>query len=148
MAKRAEIIGMKELEKAMKRLGQVPQRVATKAARAGATIALRSARKKARVLTGEMKRGIIMKGERRSVIGKKVYDIMMDPAKNDIFVRLTADGKRFYYPASMEYGFLTADGRKVPGTYFLRDSVADNAGAIEQKVVSVAGKEIDKALKG
>ncbi|GJM84318.1 hypothetical protein HMSSN139_68140 [Paenibacillus sp. HMSSN-139] len=141
-----DIIGMKELERSFKRLGKVPQTVATKSAKAGATIALKAARDNAPVDTGQLKAGIILKGERRVKVGKKMYDVMIDPAKNDVFAKISKDGKRAYYPASQEYGFMTADGGYVPGYHYLRKSITENARAIESKIVEVAGKAIDKAL--
>lgn len=148
MAKKFEVKGMKELEKALKKLEKVPQRVATKSAKAGATIAYKAAKAGAPVDDGDLVQGIILKPERRVKAGKKMYDIMMDPNKNDIFVKTTASGIRYYYPASQEYGFMTVDGGYVPGYHFLRRSIVDNAQAIESKIVEVAGKEVDKALKG
>lgn len=145
MARKSEIVGMKELERAMKRLGKVPQTVVTKAARAGATIAHKAAKANAPEDTGDLKGGIIMKPERRTKMGKKVFDIKLDPAKNDIFVKETKSGVRYYYPASMEYGFMTVDGGYVPGYRYLRRSITDNIVAIETRVVSVAAKAIDKA---
>ena len=146
MAKKSDIIGMKELERSIKKLGRVPQTVATKAASAGARIALKAAKRNAPVESGALKGGIIMKGERRVKVGKKMYDIMMDPSKNDVFVKTSADGKRSYYPASQEYGFMTVDGGYVPGYQFLRKSITENSREIENKIVEVAGKAIDKAL--
>jgi HK97 gp10 family phage protein len=146
MAK-SEIEGMKELQRAIKRLGKVPQKTVTKAARAGANIALKAARAKAPVDTGDLRKDIILKGERRTKAGKKVYDVMMDPQKNHLFVKMSADGKkRYYYPASQEYGFMTVDGGYIPGYRFLRKSIEDNAAEIEKKVVGTLSKEIDKEL--
>lgn len=147
MAKKSEIVGMKELERSIKKLGKVPQTVATKAASAGARIALKAAKNNAPVETGALKGGIIMKGERRVKVGKKMYDIMMDPSKNDIFVKISKEGKRSYYPASQEYGYMTVDGGYIPGYQFLRKSITENSRAIESKIVEVAGKAIDKALQ-
>ncbi|GBF73213.1 hypothetical protein PA598K_01498 [Paenibacillus sp. 598K] len=138
---------MKELERAMKRLGKVPQTIVTQAARAGATIPLRASKANAPEDTGDLKSGIIMKKERRTKIGKAVYDIMMDPAKNDIFVKTTKDGTRYYYPASMEYGFMTVDGGYVPGYRFLRRGLVENVTRIESRVIEVAGKAVDKAWR-
>lgn len=144
----SDIKGMKELERMFKRLEKVPQTVATKSARAGATIALRAARKYSPVDTAELQKGIILKKERRVKVGKAVYDVMMDPAKNDIFVKETKDGKRYYYPASMEYGFLTVNGEYVPGYHFMRNSLTDNAAAIEKKVIDTAKKSVEKIIGG
>ncbi|MNW47999.1 hypothetical protein D3C74_253480 [compost metagenome] len=131
-----------------RQLGRIPQTVATKSARAGATIALRSARAKAPVDTGELKSGIILKRERRVKVGKAVYDVMMDPAKNDIFVKTTADGKRYYYPASQEYGYIAPDGSYIPGFHYLRDALEDNKTTIENKVIDTAKKTVEKIMRG
>lgn len=143
-----KVEGMKELERMFKQLERVPQTVATKSARAGATIALRDAKANAPIDSGELKSGIVLKRERKVKAGKAVYDVMMDPAKNDIFVKTTADGKRYYYPASQEYGYIAPDGSYIPGYHFLRDSIEDNVNAIEQKVIDTAKKTVEKILKG
>lgn len=143
---RETIVGMKELERSIKRLGKVPQSVVTKAALGGARIALKAAKANAPEDSGELKRGLIMKAERRVKIGKKVYDIMMDPAKNDLFVKVSKSGKRSYYPASQEYGFMTVDGGYVPGYRYMRRSLTENARAITNKMVQEGAKAIDKAL--
>jgi len=146
MAKRVkfEIEGMEELEKTIRKLGKLPQKCVTKAAKKGAQIALKAAKQKAPFLTGALEEGIILKGEKTRRKGKKVYQVTMNPAMNDVFVKTTKDGKRYYYPASMEYGFMTRDGGYVPGYHYLRDSLVDNKERIEKTVVDVLAKEIDK----
>lgn len=148
MAKILKIEGMEELQRAFRQLGKVPQTAATSSARAGARIVLKSAKVKAPEDSGDLKRGIILKKERRTVQGKAVYDVMMDPAMNDVFVKVSKDGKRSYYPASQEYGFLTVNGGYIPGYHFLRDSIVDNKNAIERKVLETAKKYVEKALRG
>jgi HK97 gp10 family phage protein len=147
MARKDTLIGFDDLMRDFERLGKVPQSAATRAAQAGGRIALKAAKALAPVDTGELRDGIILKGEKNRVRGKKVYDVMMDPAKNDIFVKTTKDGKRYYYPASQEYGYLTVDGQYIPGYGFLRRAVDDNAEQIEKKILEVAGREVDKALR-
>lgn len=147
MARRNGIEGMAELERLFGRLGKVPQTVATKSARAGGSIALKAAKANAPEDTGDLKRGIILKRERSKVKGKAVYDVTIDPTMNDVFVKISKDGKRSYYPASQEYGFLTVDGRYVPGYRYLRRAIDDNQAQIEIKVLETAGKEVDKALR-
>lgn len=139
-----EIEGMKELERTIRKLGQLPQKCVTPAARKGARIALKAARANAPWETGELSNGIVLKGERARKKGKKVYQVTLDPAKNDIFVKETKDGKRYYYPASMEYGFITRDGGYSPGFHYLRDALVDNKTAIERTVVDELAKQIDK----
>ncbi len=146
MAKRVkfEIEGMKELERTIRELGKLPQKCVTKAAKKGAQIALKAAKQKAPFLTGALEEGIILKGEKTRRKGKKVYQVTMNPAMNDVFVKTTKDGKRYYYPASQEYGFITKNGGYVPGYHYLRDSLVDNKERIEKTVVDVLAKEIDK----
>lgn len=144
-----KIDGMRKLEKTFQKLGKVPQTVATKAARAGATVALRATRANIpEGETGELKKGLILKKERRTVQGKAVYDVRFDPKKNEVFVKTSKAGKRSYYPASQEYGFLTKSGGYVPGYRFMRRGITEHRIPIITKMVSVAGKEIDKALRG
>lgn len=146
MARENRIEGMEELERAIAGLGKVPQNAVTKAARSGANIALKAARAKSPIDTGNLKKGIILKGERRSVPGKKVYDVEIDPAMNDVFVKVSKAGKRSYYPASQEYGFFARDGSYIPGFHYLKNSIEDNAEVIENRIIEVFSQEIDKQI--
>ncbi|MDD9266054.1 HK97-gp10 family putative phage morphogenesis protein [Paenibacillus sp. GCM10023248] len=145
MARRGDIDGLRRLERDMRRLGQVPQKVANKAARAGAAIARKAAKSNAPVDTGQLKKGVIMKAERKVKPGKKVYGVMIDPKMNDVFVKLSKTNKRSYYPASQEYGW-TTNGHYTPGYRYLRHAIENNADKIEKQVIQTAGKEIDKIL--
>ncbi|WP_028609732.1 HK97 gp10 family phage protein [Paenibacillus harenae] len=144
---RTSIEGMDELESMIRQLEKVPQKVVTKAAQAGARIALRSAKADAPVDTGDLKSALVMKPERKRKPGKKMYNIKLDPAKNDLFVKESKAGKRSYYPASQEYGFKTVNGGYIPGYRYLRKSIEDNESAIESKIVDVAVREIDKIMR-
>ena len=159
-----KIEGMKELEKSIKLLEKLPQTCVTKAAKKGATIALKSARGSAPVDSGNLRKGIVIKGERVNAKGKKVYDVKMDRAMNDIFQKTAVNVKQLrmyhghsrktkdpryeaktsYYPASQEYGFKTVNGKYIPGYGFLRKSIADNENKIENTIVETLSKEIDK----
>jgi hypothetical protein len=149
MAKGFKIEGMKELEKAIKKLGQVPQKAVTPAARKGMNIAIKDARIKAPVDTGEIKDGMKLIGEKAKGKGKKVYRIVFDRAKNNVFQKKNEEGKvTGYYPVSQEYGFFARNGRYVPGFHFAEKSLTQNANKIEKNIVDEMGKQIDKALKG
>lgn len=145
MARKTKLEGFGDLEQAFKELGKVPQTIATQSARAGAGVALSAAKRNAPKDTGNLKSGIIMKRERRVKVGKTVYDVMMDPSKNDLFVKVSKGGKRAYYPASQEYGFLTVNGGYVPGKRYFRRAIMDNVAEIEQRALDKAGTAIDKA---
>lgn len=147
MARKSRIDGMGSLERTFKQLGKVPQSAATKSARAGATIPHKDAKSKAPVDEGDLKQGIIMKRERSRIKGKAVYQVTMDPRMNGVFVKISKNGKRSYYPASQEYGFLTVDGRYIPGYRYMRRAADDNERVVEKKILDVAGKEVDKALR-
>ncbi|WP_236293090.1 HK97-gp10 family putative phage morphogenesis protein [Paenibacillus allorhizoplanae] len=138
---------MRQLERDMRRLGQVPQKVATKAARAGAAIARKAAKANAPVDTGQLKKSLIMKAERKVKPGKKVFGVMPSPHMNDVLVKISKRGKRSYYPASQEYGW-TTNGHYTPGYRYLRHAIENNDDKIEKAVIETAGKEIDKILRG
>lgn len=137
----------KQLQKSFKILGKVPQSAVNKAARVGGRIALKAAKANAPEETGDLKSGIILKKERKQKAGKTVYDVLIDPNMNDVFVKMTSNGKRYYYPASQEYGFMTVNGGYIPGFRYLRNALEDNYKPITDKVVDVLAKEVDKALK-
>ncbi|MEH7391770.1 HK97 gp10 family phage protein [Bacillus sp. JJ1474] len=145
-----KIEGMKELQKSIKKLGEVPQKVVTPAARKGMNVALKAAKKGGWVdQTGQMRKGMKLVGERSKHKGKKVYQVVFDRAKNDVFQKKNAEGEvTGYYPASQEYGFYTKDGRYIPGFHFLENSLEENSGTIEKTIVDEMSKQIDKVLEG
>lgn len=149
MAKKSEIEGMKELRKLLKKLGDVPQKVVTPASRKGMNIVLKDARKSAPKDTGQLKKGIILKGEKSKNKGKKVYRIAFDPKMNNIFQKKDKDGKVIgYYPVSQEYGFFTKNNKYIPGFRFVHNAFNSNYNRIEKTIVKEMSKNIDKVLKG
>lgn len=144
-----KIEGMKELEKSMKKLGEVPQKYVTAAARKGMNISLKSAKAKAPIEDGYLKNGMKLIGEKSKTKGKKVYRVVFDRDKNDIFQKKNSKGEiTGYYPISQEYGFFARNGRYIPGFHFIEKSLTENAGSIEKKIVDEMGKNIEKALGG
>jgi hypothetical protein len=140
-----KIDGMDNLQKTIKKLGDLPQKCVSTAVRKAILIPKRAAKLGGWIdQTGYMRKGIITKAEKTRVKGKKVYDVEMDPKMNDVFVKMSKDGKRAYYPASQEFGFRTRNGGYVPGFHFLRNSLEDNARKVEKEMVDVLSKEIDK----
>lgn len=146
---RYKIEGMKELKKSIDKLGKVPQKCVTPAAKKGMNIAFKSAKSNAPIETGALKKGIKLAGEKARVKGKKVYRIVFDRAMNDVFQKKNKKGKvTGYYPVSQEYGFFAKNGRYIPGFHFVQKGLNDNANAITKKIVDEMGKNIDKALEG
>jgi HK97 gp10 family phage protein len=141
---RAEIRGMRELQQTIKELGKLPQKCVTKAARNGAKIAQKDAKINAPVDQGNLKRGIVLRPEKSRTQGKKVFQVTFNRNMNEFFVKVSKDGKRAYYPASMEYGYFAKNGRYIPGYRFMRKSIDNNEQLIEDAMIDVLAKEIDK----
>lgn len=142
-----KVEGMKELEKSLKKLGRVPQKHVTASARKGMNVALKDSKANAPYDTGTLKKGIVMKGEKAKVKGKKVYRIVFDSAMNDVFQKKNKEGKvTGYYPVSQEYGFFAKNGRYIPGYRFISDSLIDNTSKIEKTIVSEMKKKIDAEI--
>jgi len=57
----------------------------------------------------------------------------MDKAKNDVFVKFTKDGKRYYYPASIEYGHGDPKKGERP---FLRIALKKKRTAVRKHIAS------------
>jgi len=147
MAVKFKIEGMKELQKSMKKLGKVPQKHVTSSARKGMNVSLKDARANAPYDTGALKKGIVLKGEKSKLKGKKVYRIVFDRAMNDVFQKPNKEGKiTGYYPVSQEYGFFARNGRYIPGYRFISDSLTDNVSQIEKTIVSEMRKKIDAEI--
>ena len=140
--------GMKELQKSIKKLGEVPQKCVTPAAKKGMNIALKAAKPLTPVEEGNLKKGLKLKGEKSRLKGKKVYQVTFSSSMNDIFVKVSKDGKRSYYPASQEYGYFAKNGRYIPGFHFLKKSLSNNSSSITKKIIYEMSKNIDKALEG
>jgi hypothetical protein len=138
---------MKELQKSILRLGKLPQKCVTKAAKKGGSVVLRAAKQKAPIDTGALRRGLKLKGEKTKVKGKKVYEVTFDKEMNNTFVKESKAGNRSYYPASQEYGFKTKNGGYIPGYHYLRDSAVENKQAVETTIVETLSLEIDKVMK-
>lgn len=142
-----KIEGMGELKKSLKKLGEVPQKHVTTSARKGMNIALKQSRSTAPYLSGDLKKGIKLVGERPKPKGKKVYRIVFDRAMNDIFQKPNKEGKiTGYYPVSQEYGFFARDGRYIPGFRFIHASLTDNVSKIEKTIVNEMKKKIDAEI--
>lgn len=141
------IEGMEELERSLRKLGKVPQKHVTSTSRKAMNISLKDARANAPYDTGALSKGMKLKGERSRFRGKKVYQVIFDPAMNDVFQKKNAAGKVIgYYPVSQEYGFFAKDGRYIPGYRFVSDSLSDNVRKIEKTIVTDMKKKIDTEI--
>ena len=147
MAVKFKIEGMRELQKSLKKLGNVPQKHVTSSARKGMNVVLRDAKQNAPRDSGALKKGSILQGERSTTKGKKVYKVVFDPKMNDTFQKKNAEGDvTGYYPISQEYGFFARNGRYIPGFKFVHNALENNAGKMAKTIVETMKKKIDSEI--
>lgn len=121
----AELTGIEVLEKL-----RMDKTVTSRFVETAAGSLMATVRTNAPCRSGNLRRGIVASpwDEKTAVPGKIVREVYFDYAMNDTFVKYSKSGKRYYYPASQEYGYRIANsgnGARVPGKYFMRDSVIE-----------------------
>jgi hypothetical protein len=70
-----------------------------------------------------------------------------DKAYNEQLAKTSKGGKRSYYPASQEFGWIKKDGTKVPGKHFIRDAGDSNEGKFQKTVIDTMMVKIAKEWK-
>lgn len=136
--------GLDEVLKMLKNVEDLPQKCVNKSARNGAKISQIDAKNNAPFLTGDLEKGIILKAEKTTKKGKKVYQVTFDSAMNDVFQKTNKEGKvTGYYPASMEYGWIMSNGMKHEGLHYMKNSIDKNSEKIENTMVKVLTDEVD-----
>jgi hypothetical protein len=144
-----EIIGLLELESQFARIGKMPKKHLTSAAKAGMKPILVDAKANAPIgETGVLKKSIKAIMETPNKRNKTVYRAWYDPKYTDHFRKPTTGvyGGRTpyaYYPASVEYGFKTAKG-KIKGQYSMNWAVQKNEQSSVQIVVDKLHEAIDE----
>lgn len=139
----------------LKKTEKLPQKIVTSSVNKGTTVVRRTVLGGVPVDTGALKRGIVRHAEKTKIKGKKVNDLMFDPAMNNIFQKHIknpgeAGGKRptGYYPASMEYGFLTRSKgggySYVPGYHFMRIAAENSHEPFNRTVIKDAADKLEK----
>lgn len=117
---------------------------------------------------GNLQAGIVVTGPENSWFGQSfAYDVRMAPNMDQQFARYTKDGKRYYYPASQEYGFYTREPeaipkeikkspacrgrvssrRRVPGKYFMRTAARVTYDPFVEHVTDVVNDIIKEAAE-
>lgn len=141
----------RRLSRTVEKLGGLPQKCVTKAARKGGNLVLKAVRQKAPADTGDLKRGLRLKAEKTRVKGKKVYDIVFDAGMNDVFQKPIQNpgeaggrSKTAYYPASMEFGYFARNGRYIPGYHFMRGAAEESEESAAGVTVQVLSDELEK----
>ena len=147
-----------ELSDVRKEMDSISRIVQTAAGTLAARIHTNAPRK-----TGDLIEGIIPSPweENSAYPGKIVRQVYMDSGMNDTFVKVTKNGKRYYYPASQEYGFRIANRStltpqqaatyktsaartKVPGKYFMHDTFMEYAPVFMEDVAKYVYKVVSK----
>lgn len=126
---RVDISGIKELNKKVGIIKKDLFGALGEAVLAGSDIVKDAAKERARKKTGELAEGIVS-----TVTWDKKAPIAfagagMDKAKNKIFVKYSANGKRYYYPASIEYGHPGA-----PAYPFMRPAMDENKSKVRKAI--------------
>ena len=113
--------------------------------------------------SGDLIEGIIPSPweENSAYPGKIVRQVYMDAGMNDTFVKVAKNGKRYYYPASQEFGFdianrstvtpqqaaayqVTARRKRVPGKFFMNDTFVEYIPAFAEDVEKFIEKVVTK----
>lgn len=142
-----------DLADVRKEMTQIQRIVQSSAASLAVLIRTNAPRK-----TGNLIKGIVPSPweEKSAYPGKIVRQVYMDAGMNDIFVKVTKSGKRYYYPASQEFGFRIARrstisrrntpsrSAKVPGKFFMRDTFIAYVPGFVSKVEDFVGEVTGK----
>lgn len=113
--------------------------------------------------SGDLIKGIIPSPweENSAYPGKIVRQVYMDAGMNDTFVKIAKNGKRYYYPASQEFGFeiaqrstltpqqaaaykVSARRKRVPGKFFMNDTFIEYSPAFAEDVAKFVDKVVAK----
>lgn len=141
--------GLEELQKQFERIGKMPKKYLTRAAKAGSDDPLKAAKTSApRGKTGFLKKGLERKMETPNKRNKSVYRIRWSPKYTEQYLKPTTGkygGKTpyAYYPHSVEYGYKAKHGH-VAGQYFVAKAIERTQGSSLQKIVDSLGKSIDE----
>ena len=161
MSAEAVTIDTTDVEKMIKmlgRLGKSPQKAINKGTSKAALMLKRKTRAAAPVLTGTLRKNIVVKAEsNRGRKGRKVREITFkggEEANAELQRPIQSPGKlggknpKAYYPASQEYGFLArAPGggvQYIPGKYFMRDTADANEAEAKEQMTESTMKELER----
>ena len=145
MSNNTDFSDLERLKSSLLRVGKLPQKCVTKAAKKGGNVVMKAVKSKAPVDTGTLKSGLKMKAEKSRKKGKKVYQITFSSDMNEVFQKKNAEGAvTGYYPASMEYGYFARDGSYIPGYHFMRQAAEEKQAEMESVTINMLADELDK----
>jgi hypothetical protein len=130
----ATITGVEELQRMLERGARATAKMLTYASKKGANMARMDTKGRSPVDTGLLMRSIKLKAEKRRT-GKKVYQIKFI---DDRLVKFSKAGKRSFYPASQEYGWITKSGNYHMPSHagFFKGGIMNNRNQINNTIVN------------
>lgn len=143
--------GLNELQSQFERIGKMPKKYLTKAAKVGSDGPLKDARNNApKGKTGMLKRGIHRKMETPNKRNKAVYRIRWNPKYTEHYLKPSSGAYGgtppvAFYPNSQEYGFKVKNG-KVAGRYFVAKAIQKNQDHSLKKIVDSLNDSISTLL--
>jgi hypothetical protein len=95
--------------------------------------------------TGMLANAIVLKEEKSRTPYKTSFRVTLrsDPA----FVKMV-NGKRYFYPASQEYGWTLRNGEQVPGKHYMKYGGDLTSEEVKQMIVDEFDKVIDGVMNG
>jgi len=87
--------------------------------------------------TGNLKKGITSTITWDKQKSKAFAGVGMDAGMNDVFVKYSANGKRYYYPSSVEYGH--KPNKESTARPFLRPALKKKRNAVKKLIASKVG---------
>lgn len=153
-----KVEGLEVLQAQFEKVGKMPKKYLTKAAREGIADPERDAKRSAPVgkgtpTSGTLRKSIKKKMETPNKRNKGVYRLAYDKKFTPLFLKPSSGaygGKPpvAYYPHSVEYGFRTKGGRKVPGQFNMTKAIERHQAQSLQKVVDSLNDSLDQLLRG
>jgi len=138
-----EIKGLKAIMDKCEDVDKAVRSVLGDAVLAGADIIRDDAKRRAPVHTGNLRKGIISHITWHKNATKAFAGVCMDPAMNTVFVKISKNGKRYYYPSSVEYGH-----KGTPAQPFMRPAMDKNKKNVKEAITSKVLFAITKAMPG
>lgn len=126
---------LQRLEHDLKLLEKFPTKYLTKAVKDGGAIILAETKRLAPKRSRTMINAMVVQLERSRKTGKRVVQITFSSKYNSLLVKKSKTGKRSYYPASQEYGWIKRNGERVEGKHFMRDAADTQENAFKKKVI-------------
>lgn len=154
MKMRCVVLSDTDLADVRKEIVQIQNLVQTSAGALAARIRTRAPKK-----SGDLISGIIPSPweENSAYPGKIVRQVYMDAEMNDTFVKVSKSGKRYYYPASQEFGFRIANRtslavknayvprrNRVPGKFFMNDTFIDYIPVFQKDAETLVDKVVGR----